>query len=181
MTKVKVRLSVPVQIVCVQNQTCIHIENRTKSKKNFCCWDWNIPGEIPWLVTAYILASDNLSLTDGDAAHPCEMQGSFCAWRGLMRDDDTLNVVSRCLGPCMYTKQNRKLKLNDLFNIWHDSWLHAYYLLLCAVCKQYILFYFISLLFAGLCCRPGTTCEEIYWLYVEGHLTLVTGLYRPIL
>ena len=44
----------------------------------------------------------HLSLTDGDAAHPCAVQGSFCAWTGPMRDDDTLNVVSRSLGPCMY-------------------------------------------------------------------------------
>ena len=44
----------------------------------------------------------HLSLTDGDAAHPCAVQGSFCVWTGPMGDDDTLNVVSRCLGPCMY-------------------------------------------------------------------------------
>ena len=126
-----------------------------------------------------------LSLTDGDAAHPCAVQGSFCAWTGPVRDDDTLNVVSHCLGPCICLtvhKQNRKFKSNGLFNIWHDSWLHAYYLLLCAGCEQYILFYIITLFFAGLCChRQGTTCEEIYWLLFEGHLTLVTGLHRPIL
>ena len=44
----------------------------------------------------------HLSLTDGVAAHHCAVQGSFCAWKGPMRDDDTLNVVPRCLGPCMY-------------------------------------------------------------------------------
>ena len=32
----------------------------------------------------------------------CAVQGSFCALTGPMRDDDTLNFVSRCLGPCMY-------------------------------------------------------------------------------
>ena len=42
-----------------------------------------------------------LSLTDGDAAHPCAVQGLFCARMGPMRDDNALNAVSRCLGPCM--------------------------------------------------------------------------------
>ena len=80
-----------------------------------------------------MIVTKHFSLTDGDAAHPCAVQGSLCTMTGPMRDDDTLNV--------------------DV----------------------------ISLFFAGLCCRPGTTCEKIYWLFVEGHLTLVTGLYRPIL
>ena len=44
----------------------------------------------------------HLSLTEGDAAHPCAVQGLFCAWTGPMKEDDTLNVVSRCLGPCMH-------------------------------------------------------------------------------
>ena len=44
----------------------------------------------------------HLSLTDGVVAHHCAVQGSLCAWTGPMRDDGTLNVVPRCLGPCMY-------------------------------------------------------------------------------
>ena len=49
----------------------------------------------------------HLSLTDGDAAHPCAVQGSFCAWTRPMRGDDTLNVVSRYLGPCMYLRVHK--------------------------------------------------------------------------
>ena len=47
-------------------------------------------------------ATKHLSLTDGVAVHDCAVQRSFCAWTGPMRDDVTLNVVPRCLGPCMY-------------------------------------------------------------------------------
>ena len=104
----------------------------------------------------------HLSLTDGDAAHPCAVQGSFCAVAGPMRDGDTLNVVSHCLGPCMYlTVHTTEPEIKIKWFIWYMTWLVTTCLLPIVMCRLWTI-YVNLFYFAVLCWFMLPTRDDLW-------------------
>ena len=114
--------------------------------------------------------------TDSDAAHPC-IQGSFCAWVGPMRDDDTLKRHLSLSGP-MYgvvpgallrsSTQSSTGNLNQIISSIYDITRNYMLIIFCFMQVVNNMHYFISFaVFADSCCRLGTASKEIHWLFVE--------------